>query len=132
MKIDSIVKKGLLLIATPLVIQAVFIGMLIQTQAEGLTTPSVWAVHTKEVIATRRGNLSAAAGRLRRHPHPGRLRQSLDRARPFRQPLEQMPAQIDELRLLVSDNEIAECRGSISWRAKPRRFGTGSRQRSGC
>ena len=47
----TIVKKGLLLVAVPLVIQAVFIGMLLKTQVD-LAKAQRWAVHTKEVIAT--------------------------------------------------------------------------------
>ena len=46
----TIFKKGLLLVAIPLVAQAVFIGVLIQTQAEAAAAQR-WAVHTKEVIA---------------------------------------------------------------------------------
>ena len=49
----TIVNKGLLLIALPLVVQAVFIGILLRTHAD-LDNAQRWAVHTKEVIARSR------------------------------------------------------------------------------
>jgi signal transduction histidine kinase len=99
----TIFNKGLLLIVTPLVIQAVYLGMLIQTHAEAARTRR-WAVHTKEVIATTeevyRRLLEGYAGIriLVAAANP-------TASQPFRRALEQMPAKIEGLRKLVSDNQ---------------------------
>ena len=99
----SIVNKGLLLVATPLTIQAIFIGMLIQAQVEGANALE-WAVHTKEVIARveeiYRRLLESYAGirilAVSDNPAIGR---------PFRAALPTMPDEIAELRFLISDND---------------------------
>ncbi len=99
----SIVKKGLLLIATPLTIQAIFIGMLIQAQVEGANAQE-WAVHTKEVIARveeiYRLLLEGYAGirilAVSDNPSIGQ---------PFRAALQRIPERIEELRVRTSDNE---------------------------
>ena len=75
---SRLLNKGLSLIAIPLVIQAIFLGLLVQTQVEAGMAQK-WAVHTKEVMAQRRGNLSPAPGRLRGGPHSGRFRRSRSR-----------------------------------------------------
>src|SRR6516162_9260323 len=46
----TIYKKGLLLIALPLVVQATFVGLLIQNQLAALASQE-WAFHTKQVMA---------------------------------------------------------------------------------
>ncbi|HKI20010.1 MAG TPA: ATP-binding protein [Isosphaeraceae bacterium] len=46
----TIYQKGLLLIALPLVVQATFVGLLIQSQLAALASQE-WAFHTKQVIA---------------------------------------------------------------------------------
>ncbi len=99
----SIVNKGLLLIATPLTIQAIFIGMLIQAQVERASAQE-WAIHSKEVIARveeiYRRLLEGYAGirilAVSENPSIGR---------PFRAPMQRMPEQIKELRALISDND---------------------------
>jgi signal transduction histidine kinase len=99
----SIVNKGLLLIATPLTIQAIFIGMLLQAQFEGANAQE-WAVHTKEVIARveeiYRQLLEGYAGirilAVSNNPSIGG---------PFRAAMQKMPEQIQQLRALISDNE---------------------------
>ena len=99
----TIIKKGLLLVATPVTIQAIFIGMLVQAQVESASAQA-WAVHTKEVIARveeiYRRLLEGYAGvrilAVSDNPSIGQ---------PFRAAIERMPEQIDELRALVSDNE---------------------------
>jgi signal transduction histidine kinase len=98
----TIFNQGLLLIAAPLVIQAVYIGMLIQTQAEAANAQR-WAVHTKEVIAKVEEiyrELLEVYARIR-------ISVVVDNpavSQPIRHALEPMPKQIDELRALVRDN----------------------------
>ncbi len=46
----SIFKKGLLLVAAPLLLQLVFVGLLLRMQSEA-TQAEQWALHTKEVMA---------------------------------------------------------------------------------
>src|ERR1700733_970372 len=46
----TILNKGLLLIAIPLLLQTVFVVLLVQTQLEAVRAQQ-WAVHTKEVMA---------------------------------------------------------------------------------
>ncbi len=46
----TIYKKGLLLIALPLVVQAAFLGLLIRSQLAAIASQE-WAFHTKQVIA---------------------------------------------------------------------------------
>ena len=99
----TIIKKALLLIAVPLTIQAIFIGMLIQTQAD-LASAQGWAVHTKEVIA----RVEEVYRRLLEGYSGIRILAVSDNPSiggPFRASLERMPQQIDELKFLISDND---------------------------
>ena len=100
----SIVRKGLLLVAIPLVIQACFIGMLVHSQVE-LDNAQRWAVHTKEVIA----RVEEVYRRLLEGYTSIRIlavvRQPLDRQAFPRCDSNKMPARFDELRALVSDND---------------------------
>jgi signal transduction histidine kinase len=104
----SIINKGLLLVATPLTIQAIFIGMLIQAQAEGANAQE-WAVHTKVVVARveeiYRRLLEGYAGirilAVSDNPSIGG---------PFRAAVQRMPELIEELRFLTSDNKRQEPR----------------------
>ena len=99
----TIAKKGLLLVAIPLVIQAVFIGLLLRTQV-ALDNAQRWAMHTKEVIArveeVYRRLLEGYAGvrilALSNNPAIGT---------PFHEVAAITPAQIQELQRLVSDNQ---------------------------
>ena len=99
----TIIKQGLLLIATPLVIQAIFIGMVVRAQTEGASARK-WAVHTKEVIARveaiYRRLLEGYAGirilAVSNNPSVGQ---------PFHQAMGETPEQIGELRALMSDND---------------------------
>ena len=99
----TIINKGLLLIGLPLVVQAVFLGMLMRTHAE-LDNAQQWAVHTKEVIAHveeiyRRlleGYTFVRILAVSNNPALGR---------PFRDALENLPTQMEELRMLVADNQ---------------------------
>src|SRR5258708_35978323 len=45
----TILRKGLLVIALPLVYQALFIGLLLKRQSD-LTEAQHWAMHTKDVL----------------------------------------------------------------------------------
>ena len=102
----TIVNKGLLLVALPLVVQAVFIGMLLHAQVE-LNNAQKWAVHTKEVIA----RVEEIYRRLLEGYTGIRILAVSDNpsiSRPFREALDKMPAQMEELKLLTSDNESAE------------------------
>ncbi len=91
------------MIATPLTIQAIFVGMLIQAQVERASAQE-WAIHSKEVIARveeiYRRLLEGYAGirvlTVSDNPSIGR---------PFRAPMQRMPEQIKELRALISDND---------------------------
>jgi signal transduction histidine kinase len=98
----TILKKGLTLIAVPLLVQAVFIAVLVKTQADQVRA-QVLAVHTKEVIAKveelHRSLVEgyAATRGLVFSGVPadgGRSEVALQR----------VPVSIDELRELVSDN----------------------------
>ena len=112
----TIFKKGLTLIAAPLLIQAVFIAVLVRAQADH-DRAQEWAVHTKDVIAKveelHRSLVEGYAG-IRglifsvTPANPGRY----DAA------LRGVPEQLRDLRELVSDNErqgprIAELAGRI-------------------
>ena len=98
----TIVNKGLLLVALPLVVQAVFIGMLLHTDAE-LNKAHEWAVHTKEVIA----RVEEIYRRLLEGYTGIRILAVSNQpaiSGPFREALDQMPAQLEELKLLTLDN----------------------------
>jgi signal transduction histidine kinase len=98
----TIFKKGLALIAVPLLVQAVFIAVLVRAQSDRDLAQD-WAVHTKDVIARveelHRSLVEAYAGirGLVFSVAPavdGRYEAALQRA----------PALVDELRVLVADN----------------------------
>ena len=98
----TILNKGLLLIAIPLLIQVVFVVLLIQTQRTAASAQE-WAVHTKEVMAKiediyRRLLEGFAAIRI--------LVVSDDPAlsRPFLRAIDVIPNQVADLRMLTSDN----------------------------
>jgi signal transduction histidine kinase len=104
----NIFKKGLLVIAIPIVVQAVLIGMLIQTQFER-DRALRWAVHTKEVIA----RVEAVYRRLLEGATAVRIELlSADTSvgDPFRHALDQVSQQIDELKRLVADNPPQQAR----------------------
>ena len=91
----TIVRTALLLVAAPLVIQAIFVGMLIQTQAE-VESAQAWAVHTKDVIA----RVEEIYRRLLEGYAGIRILVVSDNpaiSQPFRDALEGMPRQIREL-----------------------------------
>ena len=99
----TIFKKGLTLIAVPLLVQAVFIAVLVKAQADHVRAQDL-AVHTKDVIVK--------VEELLPRPGRGRMRGSArlvfsgDRsaAGRYEAALERVPAQVEELRELVSDN----------------------------
>jgi signal transduction histidine kinase/CheY-like chemotaxis protein len=104
----TIHQKGLLLVAIPLVSQAVFIALLLRVEAEA-SAARRWAVHTKEVIAKveegYRGLLEGYAGienpiAKNDSAAPGRLHGAvLD-----------VPVLLGELRGLVADNPAQSAR----------------------
>jgi signal transduction histidine kinase len=99
----SIVNKGLLLVATPLTILAIFIGMLIQAQVEGANAQE-WAVHTKEVIA----RVDEIYRRLLEGYAGIRILVVSDNPAigwPVRAAPPAMPDPIEELKFLISDND---------------------------
>jgi len=104
----TIFKKGLLLVAVPLMAQAVFIGVLIQTQAEAAAAQR-WAVHTKQVIGkveeTYRKLLEGYAGIRNRivSNEPG----IADR---LRDGLPEVPGLLRDLRVFVADNRAQQAR----------------------
>ena len=99
----TIFKKGLALIAVPLLVQAVFIAVLMKAQADHDRAQD-WAVHTKEVIAKVEelhrnlieGYLQVRGLVLSDRPATADLYRQVDATG---------AAQIEELRALVSDNE---------------------------
>jgi signal transduction histidine kinase len=107
----TIAKHGLLLLAIPLVIQAVFIGMLIRSDFQ-VNYARRWAVHTKEVIALveeiYRRLLEGYSGvrilAVSSNPLIGT---------PFRGSLAKVSEQIEELKALVADNENQRPRISL-------------------
>ena len=98
----TIFKKGLALIAVPLLVQAVFIAVLVRAQADHVRAQDM-AVHTKDVIVKveelYRGLVEGYA-RIRTLVFSG------DRsgAGRYEAALKRVPAQVEELRELVSDN----------------------------
>ena len=99
----SIFKKGLALIAAPLLVQGVFIAVLVRAQADRDRAQD-WAIHTKEVVAKveelHRTLIEGYAG----------VRGLILSAAPAVPPpdrtvLKRIPAQIQGLRELVSDNQ---------------------------
>jgi signal transduction histidine kinase len=99
----TIFKKGLILVSVPLLVQAIFIGMLIQTQLEAAAAHR-WADHTREVIARveeiYRALLEGYTG-LRILV----VSQNASASAPFRDALLSLPTRLADLRALVSDNE---------------------------
>ena len=104
----TILNKGLLLIAIPLLIQAVFVVLLVQTQLEAVRAQQ-WAVHTKEVMARvediyRRLLEGYAAIRiLVVSDNPGL-------SRPFQRAIDVIPTQAADLKVLTSDNKSQQPR----------------------
>ena len=98
----TIFKKGLTLIAVPLLVQAVFIAVLVKAQADHVRAQHL-AVHTKDVIVKveelYRGLVEGYAG-IRTLVFSG---DRSDAGR-YEAVLKQVPAQVEELRELVSDN----------------------------
>ncbi len=99
----TIFKKGLALIAVPLLVQAVFIAVLVKAQADR-DRAQEWAVHTKEVFAKveelHRTLIEGYAG----------VRGLIVAGAPAVAPpdeavLKRVPAQVEALRELVSDND---------------------------
>ena len=94
----TIFKKGLALIAVPLLVQAVFIAILVKNQADHVRAQDL-VVHTKDVIAKveelHRSLVEGFAG-IRTLVFSGGGR--------YEAVLKQVPAQVDELRVLVLDN----------------------------
>ncbi|MGP0062526.1 MAG: sensor histidine kinase [Isosphaeraceae bacterium] len=99
----TIFKKGLTLIAIPLLVQVVFIAVLMKARVDR-DRAQYWAIHTKEVIAkveeTHRNlieaNLQVRGLVLSDRPATADL---------YRQVMRQVPRQLEELRALVLDNE---------------------------
>jgi signal transduction histidine kinase len=104
----TIFKKGMTLIAVPLLVQAVFIAVLVGTQAEHDRAQD-WAVHTKEVIAKveelHRTLVEGYAGIrglvFAGDPAVGRRGEPVPK---------RVPELVEELRKLVADNSRQEPR----------------------
>src|SRR5437764_440542 len=99
----TVLKKGLTLIAIPLLVQAVFIAVLVKAHADHVQAQQ-WAVHTKEVIAkveeVHRSLIEGYSG----------IRSAIGSGDPTitgpsQQHRERIPRQIEELQDLVSDND---------------------------
>ena len=125
----TILQKGLLVIAIPILVEAVLFGVLIRTQTER-DRDLLWAVHTKEVIARveaiyRRLLEGTAAVRV-----AGRLCHTGRQPTRFGTHSVELPDQIAELKRLVADNPrqqsridqlAAESQALIDWQAPERR-----------
>jgi len=105
---STIVQKGLLLAAVPLVAQAVFIGVLIETQAEA-DAAQRWAVHTKQVIGkveeSYRKLLEGYAGIRNRI-----VSNDAGIADRLRDGLPDVPGLLRDLRVFVADNPAQQAR----------------------
>jgi signal transduction histidine kinase len=131
----TILQKGLLVIAIPILVEAVLIGVLMRNQAER-DADLRWAVHTKEVIAKVEGiyrrlvegttpiRVAAVSAFPAFADRPGQARAEL-------------PGEIAELKLMVADNPrqqpgidqlAAQSAALIDWHAQEeRRVQTGAR-----
>src|SRR5262245_19620625 len=104
----TIFRKGLLLVAIPLVAEAIYIGVLNRVEAEAAAAQR-WAVHTKDVIAkveeTYRRLLEGYAG-------VRNLIASSDTsvAHQMQRGTAVVPALLEEIRTLVSDNPAQQAR----------------------
>jgi signal transduction histidine kinase len=134
----TIFKKGLTLIAIPLLVQAVFIAVLMKARVDR-DWAQYWALHTKDVIAkveeTHRGLVESDS----------QVRSLVLSDMPansdlYRRVMEQAPRQIEELRMLVSDNArqtpriedlTARSREFLDWMAEEEdRIRSGRRDRA--
>jgi signal transduction histidine kinase len=114
----TIYKKGLLLIALPLVVQATFLGLLIRSQLATLASQE-WAFHTKQVIAKvsdvyriLSDACSAIGAEL--------VGSSPSVGSTFRLVRQHVLMEIDELQSLVSDNPLQGMRvREFAARAEP-------------
>jgi signal transduction histidine kinase len=131
----TILHKGFLVIAIPIVVQVVLFGTLIQTQFER-DRDLGWAVHTKEVIA----KSEAIYRRLLEGSTAIRIVAVSAQpavADPFRHALDELPERLAELRNLVGDNMRQQSRidrladeshALAEWQAEEeRRIRTGER-----
>ena len=99
----TILRKGLILIAVPLIFQVIFIGLLTRIRQEGASAVE-WTIHTKDVIAQAQASqvvLLEAHGAVQgliitREPEYDR---AIDRW------TAQVPVEIDALRSMVSDRD---------------------------
>jgi signal transduction histidine kinase len=134
----TILKKGLALIAVPLLVQAVFIAVLVRAQADR-DRAQEWAIHTKDVIARveelHRNLVEAYAGIRGLVFSVAPAVAGRDEAA-----LRRVPALVDEVRGLVADNaqqrsRIAEVAGRtdafLQWAAdEDRLIRSGARVRA--
>jgi len=98
----TILKKGLILVAIPLVIQLGFLVLMVKSRSE-LLNAQKWAIHTKDVIGKAESiyrRLTEAQGAI------GGLILTGDLAayEPFEQSLSAVPQGLEDLRELVKDN----------------------------
>src|SRR5689334_13779795 len=104
-RMNSIFKKGLLLIAAPLLFQGIFLAVLLQNERESAAAES-WALHSRLVI----GQAEIAMRRLVEESNRVRglviTGDPLFAARPARPPL----AEVEDLRRLIRDNPVQQHR----------------------
>jgi signal transduction histidine kinase len=124
----TILQKGLLVIAIPILVEAVLIGVLMRNQTER-DRDLRWAVHTKEVVA----KVEAFYRRLIEGTTPIRVLAVSAfpaSAEGSRQALVELPEEIAELKRLVADNPqqqsridqlAAESQALIDWQAQEER-----------
>ncbi len=99
----TILKKGLLIVATPLLIEAILISSLIRTQFAAIEAQQ-WAVHTKEVM-----NLTEEIYRELIEAYAGMrilvVSNSPAMAEPLRKGIDRSSRHLDDLHAMVSDNK---------------------------
>ncbi|MEP6672315.1 MAG: CHASE3 domain-containing protein [Chthoniobacter sp.] len=104
----TILRKGLLVIALPLIYQALFIGLLLKRQSD-LSTAQGWAMHTKDVIEKTEyifRLLVSTQSDLRGYLLTGKdaFTEEMDRDEVL------LARQFDELKIMIKDNPSQEAR----------------------
>jgi signal transduction histidine kinase len=104
----SIFRKGLLLVAIPLLAQLLFLGILVKMRSV-LAEAQTWAIHTKDVIShTEHAYNIAIDAHSATHAYVLTGDEAL--LGPYERAVMQLPVQIDDLEKLVSDNASQEAK----------------------
>jgi signal transduction histidine kinase len=113
----TILKKAILIVSIPVLAQAIFIGMLLESMSEGATAQK-WAVHTKDVIAKTEESYRLLMGGYAGVRNLMVLEQPIARD-PFINDLSRVSGALSELRQLVADNPAQQAKvDNIAARAR--------------